>query len=233
PRAVDRVQRPAPRAVPREEPSVTGPEPLIRDISDTARWVAWFRAQESDRPDAQFKDPFARKLAGERGAKIAEELKEGKRVSWAFVARTVAFDEFIGGEVARGVDVVVNLAAGFDARPYRLALPSTLQWIEVDLPPLLDAKRAAMETEKPTCRLERIALDLADAAARKKLFAELGERGKNVLVLTEGLLVYLGAEEVAALAKDLHAVPTFQRWILDCASPKLLAHMQKGVGGAL
>jgi len=212
---------------------VTGPEPLIRDISDTARWVAWFRAQESDRRDAQFKDPFARKLAGERGAKIAEELKEGKRVSWAFVARTVAFDEFLGGEVARGIDVVVNLAAGFDARPYRLALPSTLQWIEVDLPPLLDAKRAAMESEKPTCRLERIALDLVDVAARRKLFAELGARGKNVLVLTEGLLVYLGAEEVAALAQDLHAVPTFQRWILDCASPKLLAHMQRGVGGAL
>ena len=60
---------------------MTGPEPLIRDISDTARWVAWFRAQESDRRDAQFKDPFARKLAGERGAKIAEELKEGDRKS--------------------------------------------------------------------------------------------------------------------------------------------------------
>ena len=212
---------------------MTGPEPQLRDVSDTARWVAWFRAQESDRPDAQFKDPFARKLAGERGAKIAEELKEGKRVSWAFVARTVAFDEFIGGEVARGVDVVVNLAAGFDARPYRLALPSTLQWIEVDLPPLLDAKRAAMESEKPTCRLERIALDLADAAARKKLFAEIGARGKNVLVLTEGLLVYLGNDEVAALARDLHAVPTFQRWIVYVASPKLLAMMQRGVGRRL
>ena len=69
---------------------MTGSEPLIRDISDTARWVAWFRAEESDRPDARFKDPFARRLAGERGEKIAQELKEAKRVSWAFVARTRA-----------------------------------------------------------------------------------------------------------------------------------------------
>ena len=32
-------------------------EPLIRDISDTARWVAVYRARETDRSDAVFKDP--------------------------------------------------------------------------------------------------------------------------------------------------------------------------------
>src|SRR5439155_187518 len=41
-------------------------EPLIRDITDTARWVAYYRAQETDRPDAVFRDPYARALAGER-----------------------------------------------------------------------------------------------------------------------------------------------------------------------
>jgi O-methyltransferase involved in polyketide biosynthesis len=40
-------------------------EPLIRDISDTARWMAVFRARESERPDAVFKDPFAQALAGD------------------------------------------------------------------------------------------------------------------------------------------------------------------------
>jgi len=42
-------------------------EPVLRDISDTARWVAIFRAEESERPDFVFCDPFARRLAGERG----------------------------------------------------------------------------------------------------------------------------------------------------------------------
>jgi O-methyltransferase involved in polyketide biosynthesis len=40
-------------------------EPLIRDISDTARWMAVFRARESERPEAVFKDPFAQALAGD------------------------------------------------------------------------------------------------------------------------------------------------------------------------
>ncbi len=210
-----------------------GPEPPIRDVSDTARWVAWFRAQESERRDACFNDPLARRLAGERGERIARGLKHGRRNSWALVARTVAIDAFVVSEIARGVDVVVNLAAGFDTRPYRLALPSTLQWIEVDLPPLLEAKRAELAAEKPTCRLERIAVDLSDGEARKRLFADAGARGRNVLAISEGLLVYLGADHAAALARDLHAAPGFQRWILDLASPKLLAMLQRGIGKGL
>src|SRR6185369_17641435 len=45
--------------------------PLVSNVSDTARWVATYRAQETARPDALFKDPFAERLAGERGRAIA------------------------------------------------------------------------------------------------------------------------------------------------------------------
>ena len=33
-----------------------------------------------------------------------------------------------------------NLAAGLDTRPYRMDLPPSLRWIEVDLPDILDYK---------------------------------------------------------------------------------------------
>ena len=46
-------------------------EPMIRDIADTARWMAAFRAEESERSDAVFRDPYARRLAGDRGQQIA------------------------------------------------------------------------------------------------------------------------------------------------------------------
>ena len=66
--------------------------------------------------------------------------------------------------------MVVNLAAGLDARPYRMALPPNLDWIEVDLPDLVDYKERILAGETPACRLERVRLDLADVAARRKLF---------------------------------------------------------------
>ncbi len=96
---------------------------LIRNISDTARWVASYRAAETARPDAVFRDPYAEKLAGERGKQIAAAMPYQDKNSWPFVARTVLFDEVITEQIQAGVDTVINLAAGLDARPYRMALP--------------------------------------------------------------------------------------------------------------
>ena len=87
-------------------------EPLVRDISDTARWVAAYRAQETARPDAVFRDPFARMLAGERGERIAATQTFSGENVWAFTARTWLFDQCIVDEVRAGAGVVVNLAAG-------------------------------------------------------------------------------------------------------------------------
>ena len=49
----------------------------IRNVSDTALWVAIYRAMESERPDALFQDPYARRLGGERGQAIVEALPCG------------------------------------------------------------------------------------------------------------------------------------------------------------
>ena len=207
-----------------------GTQAVVRNISDTARWAAVFRARETERTDALFRDPYAERLAGKMGVDIANTLPEGNSHAWAWVARTYLFDQFITQEIEQGTDMVVNLAAGLDARPYRMALPASLQWIEVDLPEILSYKEKILEQEKPSCALERIRLDLSDGNRRRALFADLNRRANKVLVLTEGLLIYLSADEVAALAKDLAAGSHFQRWILDLHSPGLLRIMQRTTG---
>ena len=202
----------------------------VRNVSDTARWAAYFRAQETARKDALFRDPFAERLCGQHGVDIANTLPDGNKHAWAWVARTYLFDHFIKQELQQGADLVLNLAAGLDARPYRLELPASLQWIEVDLPEILAYKEEILTNEKPTCALERVRLNLADGDARRTLFAALNRRAKKILVLTEGLLVYLCEEEVAALARDLADGASFRRWIMDFGSPGLLKMMQKTTG---
>jgi len=204
-----------------------------RNISDTARWAAYFRAQETKRPDALFRDPYAERLCGQHGVDIANTLPDGNKHAWAWVTRTYLFDHFLTQELQQGVDLVLNLAAGLDARPYRMKLPASLQWIEVDLPGILAYKEEILASEKPTCALERIRLDLADVNARQALFTTLNQRAKKILVLTEGLLIYLSAKEVAALARDLAVEANFRRWIMDLCSPGLLKMMQKTTGKRL
>src|SRR5271170_2467698 len=130
---------------------MTDPTSTVRGISDTARWVAYFRARETQRPDALFRDPFAERLAGEHGFRIANTLPDGNKHEWAWVARTYLFDQFLSRAIQEGADLVVNLAAGLDARPYRKNLPATLQWVEVDLPEIVVFKEQILANEKPGC----------------------------------------------------------------------------------
>jgi methyltransferase (TIGR00027 family) len=151
-----------------------------------------------------------------------------EKSSFSFVARTWLIDQLITEQVRAGVEMVVNLAAGLDARPYRMDLRRSLRWVEVDLPEILAYKEDVLRNEKPVCALERVRLDLSNAEARRELFSRLGQRAKiragshNVLVITEGLLVYLTEEEVTALGNDLAAQPAFQHWMIDVVSPALL-----------
>ena len=103
----------------------------------------------------------------------------------------------------------------------------------LDLPGILEYKEQILAGEKPRCALERIRVDLANVAERQRVFADVGARGKRAFILTEGLLIYLAAEEVASLARDLASVGSFHRWIFDLHSPRLLRMMQKRTGRAL
>jgi methyltransferase (TIGR00027 family) len=203
------------------------PEPLIPDISDTALRTAVIRARESDRADALFHDSFARRLAGERGERIASSNTAAEKMEWALVMRTYLYDQFITEQLQQGVDLVLNLGAGLDARPYRMALPATLKWIEVDLPGVLEYKEKILRHEKPACALERVRMDLSDVDGRRSLFERLASLGGKALVVTEGLLIYFSASEVGTLSRDLAGISAFQRWIVDLVSPGLLRSMQK------
>jgi len=159
----------------------------LPNVSDTARWMAAYRALESERPDALFKDRFAARLAGERGREMAGGMLGSVRgSSWPLVVRTRLIDELVLKCLAEGADRVLNLAAGLDTRPYRLALPPTLTWVEADLPALLAEKERALAQEKPACILRRESVDLTDAAARHAFLERTLQGARRAAVVTKG-----------------------------------------------
>lgn len=206
----------------------------ITHVSDTARWVAIYRAMESERPDALFHDPYARRLAGPRGEEIVRAMPRGRAMAWPMVVRTAVMDEIIIRAVERdGVHTVVNLAAGLDTRPYRLPIPAALRWIEADFPDLLAYKEEQLAGEKPRCQLERVAIDLTDGERRRAFFEDaVSGGGGGTMVVAEGLLVYLAPTEVGTLADDLHAAG-FGWWLIDLGSPGLLKMLSRSWGRKL
>jgi methyltransferase (TIGR00027 family) len=201
--------------------------PLFRDVADTAAWVAAYRAKESERPDALFRDPLAGRLAGDRGRELAREVVGARNFDWSVVIRTCILDDLIASAVAGGVDTVLNLGAGLDTRPYRLPLPATLRWVEVDHAKILDLKEEQLRGETPACSITRIAVDLSNAPDRRKLLADVDRESARALVLTEGVVGYLSNDEVAALARDLRKRAHVSQWIVDYVSPRLRRAMQR------
>ena len=94
----------------------------IENVSDTAFWVAHYRALETKRPDALFHDPLAGVLAGDHGQRIARAMPMPFMTAWAIAIRTCIVDDYIRLTLAQGVDAVLNVGAGLDTRPYRMDL---------------------------------------------------------------------------------------------------------------
>jgi methyltransferase (TIGR00027 family) len=198
------------------------------NVSDTARWVAAMRAGESARPDALFNDPFAARLAGDLGREMIAGIR-GKwgDTSWPMITRTVIIDELVRRSIAEGADRVLNLAAGLDTRPYRMPLSPDLSWIEADLPAMIEEKTKALASEAPRCRLQSVAVDLANPNERAAFLDRALDGARRALVLTEGLLIYLDPETVKSLGRDLHARSEVSWWLHDLASPAIIEMMKK------
>lgn len=191
----------------------------IEHVSDTAFWVAYYRALESKRKDALFHDPLAEKLVGPDGAKLARRMGSQRAMAWSMSLRTHIIDVYIAEAIAKGVDTVINLGAGLDTRPYRLDLSSQFQWVEVDFPPVIDYKNKVLVDDKPCCELRQIGCDLSDDASRRDLLTQLNQDCKNALVLTEGVIPYLTNKAVADLARDLDQQNHITYWLTDYFSP--------------
>jgi methyltransferase (TIGR00027 family) len=205
---------------------------LITNVSDTARWVATYRATETARSDALFHDHLADRLAGERGHAMVAAAPRAMRNGWWLVARTKVIDDIVSKAIADGCDRILNLAAGLDTRPYRLDLPPELRWVEADLPGLLAEKQQLLAGETPRCRLTTHAVDLADSHARDAFLDDGLSGASKALVLTEGLLMYLEESDVRALSRSFTR-PEIAWWMLDFAGPGLQKRLNKRTGGML
>ena len=199
----------------------------ISDVTDTALWVAAYRAEESQRKDALFKDPYATLLLGDAGSKVAIRTQGSRYTSWSVVIRTHIIDQFFNKLLKDNpIDTVLNLGAGLDTRPYRLDLPSSLRWIEVDFPKIIDLKNERLKSVNPKCLLERHSIDLSVESLRDSFLDKISQESKSVLVMTEGVIPYLTNEDAKSLALSLHKHSNFNYWITEYYSPEILKFLR-------
>jgi methyltransferase (TIGR00027 family) len=182
---------------------------LASSVGATATMVAAARAVATEDPDPLINDPFAAPLvravgidfftrvvdreitpadAGETGDELQTETD-------SLAVRTRFFDDFFINATAAGIGQAVILAAGLDARAYRLAWPPNTVVYEVDQPKVITFKTETMTRlgAEPTTERRTVSIDLRDdwpTALRESGFDDT----KPAAWSAEGLLMYLPPE---------------------------------------
>jgi methyltransferase (TIGR00027 family) len=204
---------------------------MMSPVGLTSRWVAASRACESEHPDALFHDSLARPLAGEEGFEflsMADSFRpksSQQEPNPVLSIRTRFFDDALLHVVAeRSFSQVVFLAAGMDARAYRLEWPDGVSLFEVDRQEVLDHKEAVLQALGVTPRCDRrvVAADLT-GDWQQRLQAAGFDPARPSAFLVEGLLVYLEEAAVNRLLGDLSRLAPRGSWIgMDLADVTLL-----------
>jgi methyltransferase (TIGR00027 family) len=172
----------------------------------TSRWVAAARARESARADRLFSDPLAAALAGDDGRALLEVMEKsaevpGRLADNPYLAiRTRYIDDALKGAADEGVRQIAILAAGMDARAFRLEWPEGTTVFEVEREDVLGYKERVLAAERAAARVRRVvvASDLREDW-QGRLRAAGHDPGKPTAFLVEGLMPYL-PDEAAALA---------------------------------
>lgn len=186
----------------------------ITHVSDTALMVAACRAHETSLEDAFVKDPFAARLAGERGFAMLDAMPHANILRIGMAIRTRFVDELLLDALSHNpISTVLSVGCGLDTRPWRLELAADLRWIEIDFADMLDYKDQIMSGEEPRCRRERLTVDLNDPTQRSAMYTAAGPA--PALMITEGLLMYLPAASVEAMAGESPNRSGIAHWISD------------------
>lgn len=192
--------------------------------NDSAMMIAYERSLESSRPDALFQDPFAKALAGTKGETLSESFG-GNCTMFEFAdwnefhkmwtaVRTKFIDDNVTALANSGkFQQLVNLGAGMDTRAYRLEAYKafTIGSFEVDMEVINQNKvtvfKDILGNPSAHCPVVNVTLDFLDKD--KTLATELSapfDALKPTLFLSEGLIMYLGADGKIKFLHDVSAV---------------------------
>ena len=214
---------------------------LASSVGATATLVAAARAAATRLPDPLIDDPYAEPLVRAVGVDFFTRMATGdigaddqaamgvRRMTANMAARTRYFDEFFMSAADAGLRQAVILAAGLDARAFRLAWPPDMVAYEIDQPEVVAFKSDTMAElgVTATCVRRTVAMDLRNDWATALRGAAF-DPNKPTAWSAEGLLGYLPPDAQDRLLDTITGLSApGSRIAIDCAPPSDPAQEQR------
>ena len=202
----------------KEKVNVTGvPETMIQTL--------YARAKESEKVNAKIKDDIAVEIV-ERLDYDFTKADQDKTMGTGVIARTIVLDGMVREYLNVHPDtIVVNIGCGMDTRCYRMQ-GSYLRWYNVDLPETMEIRSRFLTENGPVYQIAKSAMD-------SSYTENIAYHGENVLVVIEGLSMYLCEKDIRQIFSIIEK--TFQKAtvMMEIMSPFFVQHAkEKSIEGS-
>lgn len=165
----------------KEKVNVTGvPETMVQTL--------YARAKETRKKNAKINDEIAVELVKKLDYDFSKADKDNA-MTYGVIARTIVLDRMVEQYLEKHANtVVVNIACGLDTRCYRME-GKYLRWYNVDLPEAMKIRKQFLTETGPVYQITKSAMD-------DSYVDDIDYHGENVLVIIEGLTMYLYEKDI-------------------------------------
>ena len=160
----------------------------ITGVPETMIQTLYARAKESKKKKHYIYDEQAISIVENMDYDFSKADKDMK-MSAGVIARTIMLDKMVGDYVSRHPEAtVINIACGMDTRVYRVD-NGKIRWFNIDLPETIGVRKRFLDENDRIKMMEYSAMDEAWAD-------DIGEVAGDVLVVIEGLSMYLSEQDI-------------------------------------
>ena len=202
----------------KEKVNVTG-------VSETMVQTLYARAKETGKQNARIKDEIAVEIVKKLDYDFSKADKD-KAMNCGVIARTIVLDRMVEQYLEKHANtVVINIACGLDTRCYRMK-GKYLCWYNVDLPETMKIREHFLTETGPVYQIAKSAID-------DSYIDDINYHGENVLVIIEGLTMYLGEKDIKKMFSIIEK--SFQKItvMVETMSPFVVKHVkEKSIEGS-
>lgn len=192
----------------------------IHGVPETMLQTLYARAAYSKKRKAKFRDDKAVEIVSRMDYDFSLAKKDAM-MSGGVIARTILLDHMVGDFIRENPKgTVVNIACGMDTRVYRLKVPPSVRWYNLDLPETIEIRRRFLSENGHISMIAKSAMDESWAE-------EIEELEDRTLVILEGLVMYLSEEDVKKILSIISHRFGQAEIIMETMNPWVIKNMKE------
>ncbi|MCR5165670.1 MAG: class I SAM-dependent methyltransferase [Oscillospiraceae bacterium] len=189
-------------------------------VPETMLQTMYARARESQKPNAVIHDEKAVEIIQKLDYDFTLADKDAP-MSSGVIARTIILDRLVSKYFDKHQNaVVINIACGLDTRCYRNE-GRYARWYNIDLPDTINVRKQFLQEEGP------VIYQIAESAMDSSWAERINYHGEPVLVIIEGLTMYLSESDVKKIFEIIDNKFTHAYVLVETMNPFMAAHIKE------